>query len=248
MFKFFLVPFFVAFLLGVQTVLAETRFVHDIAPPEGFDRAITQDRSFHQYLINLPLKPENVVKLWNGDKLAQGTYDQLAVLDVPLMFEEDLEQCADFSMRLWADYLKEIDELERLKLFDFNGNSRSFSNANKSYRDYLWWHMKHSNSYSIKKGALRVRSIDLVKPGDMFVQNDSNGGIGHVSMVLDQATNAFGTNVYLIGYSFMPAQEFHIERASQHHGLDGWFTAQGYHDYVSRAFSSFGLPIIMRYE
>lgn len=56
--------------------------------------------------MRLPLKADDTVELWNGSSLPKGTYDMLAVLDVPLLFQEDLEQCADFSMRLWADYLK----------------------------------------------------------------------------------------------------------------------------------------------
>lgn len=108
--------------------------------------------------------------------------------------------------------------------------------------------MKHSNSFSIKQGAIRVRALDLLAPGDMFVQNDSNDGIGHVSVVLDQAVNRYGTNVYLVGYSFMPAQEFHIEKANKTDGIDGWFTAQGYYHYATRVFSSFDTPIVMRFE
>ena len=107
--------------------------------------------------------------------------------------------------------------------------------------------MAYSNSYSIKKGANKVEAGDL-KPGDMFVQN-KDGGIGHVSLVVDCAKNINGKQIYLIGYGFIPAQEFHIEKAQTGYGIGGWFTKKGYEKYLSEfPFSSYGKPVIRSFE
>lgn len=222
--------------------------VIDIGVPEGFERVESARDSYSGFLRNLPIKTQHTIQLWDGSTLPDGSYNILAVLDLPLLFDEDLEQCADFSMRLWAEFLKSVDELHELSLYDFHGRQRSFSDSGKSFRDYLYWHMKYSNSYSLKRGAKKVRLLSELKAGDMFVQNDSEEGIGHVSVVLDEAINSFGLKVYLVGYSFMPAQQFHIEKADLEFGVDGWFSAKGYFEYAQTVFGSFGEPTVMRFE
>ena len=82
----------------------------------------------------------------------------------------------------------------------------------------------------------------------MFVQN-KDGGIGHVSLVVDTAKNSIGKQIYLIGYGFIPAQEFHIEKAKKGYGIGGWFTKKGYEKYLSEfPFSPYGKPVIRRFE
>jgi len=231
--------------LNVFSKPAET--VGKIEPPHGFVRIDSEPGSFTQFLRGLPLKSDHKIRLYNGEVLPADSYNIFAVLDVPLLFDEDLEQCADFAMRLWADYKRHSKTLKELALFDFNGRPRLFAKSQRSYRDYLRWHMQYSNSYSIKQGANRVVDLSNVSAGDMFVQNNSDGGIGHVSMVLDQAENSFGHKLYLVGYSFMPAQEFHIERSDTKYGIGGWFTAEGYQRYAETVFGSFGRARVMRF-
>ena len=99
-----------------------------------------------------------------------------------------------------------------------------------------------------------MKSIDIKKvnpedlqPGDMFVQNQT-GGIGHVSLIVDACQNQEGKRLFLIGYSFMPAQEFHIEKAKRKHGKDGWFTVEGYKKYLKQLpFSRYGAPVFRRF-
>lgn len=236
----------VVFWLVTTPVLGDT--VADIEPPQGYVRTDVKANSFAQYLRGLPVRKQGAIKLWNGSRLPINTYDSIAVLDVPLMFNEDLEQCADFTMRLWADYHFDSGTLDKLELFDFYGRAKPFSKSGKRYRDYLHWHMTYSNSYSIKLGALEVSSIDELRAGDMFVQNDSEEGIGHVSMVIDEAINAAGEKQFLVGYSFMPAQQFHIERAPNELGSSGWFTGEGYRHYAELQFGAFGNVALRRYE
>jgi hypothetical protein len=221
--------------------------VSSITVPDGFERIATANNSYAEYLRSLPIKTDKKILLWNGNYLPINTYEQIAVVDLPLLFDQDLEQCADFSMRFWAEYLRKINALDKLSLYDFYGNRKPFSKSGKSFRDYLHWHMSYSNSYSLKLGAKKVSLLSELRAGDMFVQNDSEEGIGHVSVVIDEAENSFGQKVYLVGYSYMPAQQFHIEKADQEHGLNGWFTADGYRRYALEMFGAFGAPVLMRF-
>ena len=97
------------------------------------------------------------------------------------------------------------------------------------------------------KRANKVETGDL-KPGDMFVQN-KDGGIGHVSLFVDSAKNNNDEHIYLIGYGFIPALEFHIEKARRGYGIDGWFTKKEYGKYLSEfPFSPYGKPVIRSFE
>lgn len=67
-------------------------------------------------------------------------------------------------------------------------------------------------------------------------------------MVVDQAMHESGLKVFLIDYSFMSAQQFHIEKASDDYGIGGWFTADGYQRHAQDVFGYFGKPQVMRFS
>lgn len=54
--------------------------------------------------------------------------------------------------------------------------------------------------------------------------------------------------MYLVGYSFMSAQQFQIEKADEEYGFSGWFTADSYRRYAQEMFGTFGTPKVMRFE
>lgn len=236
---------FLALCLSATVCSAGT--IGQLPTPPGFKRIACAPDSFSAFLRQLPLKPDKTIYRYDGQRLYRPFYAVMAVLDVPLLFNRDLEQCADFCMRLWSDFHKKLNKLDRLYLFDYNGNKKYFSDSGKSFEQFLKWHMAYSNSYGLKKGGREVDTEQL-RPGDMFVQNRT-GGIGHVSMVVDAAVNDSGVHIYLIGYGFMPAQEFHIEFAQPDCGIDGWFTRRGYERYLDAyPFRVYGKAVIRRFE
>ena len=79
----------------------------------------------------------------------------------------------------------------------------------------------------------------------MIVQNET-GGIGHVSIVMNVAASEGKPDLYLIGFSFMPAQEFHIERASARYGVGGWFTMDGFQRFLKDRLD-LGEPVLRRF-
>ena len=146
----------------------------------------------------MPLKEDTSILTFRGAMLSARVYDRFAVLERPLLFTEDLEQCADFAMRLWADYHAETDRLDELFLFNYTG------------------------------------------------------GIGHVSMIVDACLDDSGNRYYLIGFSFMPSQEFHIERAplgrigGKRVGREYWFSYEGYIRFL-HAYYPYGIPVLRRF-
>ena len=221
--------------------------INNIPVPSGYERIRYDKKSYSHYLQSLPLKESIKIYKWNGEKVFDVLYNIYAVVNKPLLFKSDLEQCADFGMRFWADFHKNQNRLDSLFLYNYSGKKMYYKRSNKKYKSFLRWHMAYSNSYSLKKGANKVEARAL-KPGDMFVQN-KDGGIGHVSLIVDSAKNTNGEQIYLIGYGFIPAQEFHIEKAKRGYGIDGWFTQKGYEKYLSEfPFSPYGKPVMRSFE
>ncbi|MBW1822427.1 MAG: hypothetical protein JRI92_11845, partial [Deltaproteobacteria bacterium] len=144
--------------------------IEKIPVPNGYERIKYDKKSYSNYLQRLPLKEKNTIYKWDGKKVFGVLYNIYAVVDKPLLFKSDLEQCADFCMRFWADFHKNQNKLDKLFLYDYSGKKKYYKKSNKKYKSFLRMHMAYSNSYSIKKGANKVEAGAL-KPGDMFVQN-----------------------------------------------------------------------------
>lgn len=221
------------------------RRVSDIPPPPGFVRPALAPGSYAEWLRNAPLKADVTIRSHDGDTVGPGFYRVLAVSGLPLMFRDDLEQCADWCFRFWAEYHRESGRLDRLYLFDYNGRKRVFAKSGKTFRSFLRQAMAEANSHSLKRGCSAVDTADIM-PGDMLVQN-RDGGIGHVSIVMDVCRDTSGNRHLLMGYGYMPSQEFHLERADPPRGRDGWFTLPGYLDYLEKHFD-FGEPAFRRFR
>ncbi|OPX93329.1 MAG: hypothetical protein A4E58_03012 [Syntrophorhabdus sp. PtaB.Bin006] len=215
-----------------------------IPVPEGYVRKTYPRGSFSNWVQRLPLKDEVTITDYAGRRVIVPFYNVYGVVKMPLLFRADLEQCADFSMRFWAEYHRAEEMLDRLYLFDYHGRKQFFKASGLSYREFLRRSFSGSNSYSLKVGCREVQAGQL-GPGDIIVQN-RKGGVGHVSMIVDVCESAKGDRLFLIGYSFMPAQEFHIEKVVAKYGFQGWFTLDGYSLYL-RDFLDLGEPVLRRF-
>jgi hypothetical protein len=216
-----------------------------IPEPDGFHRIKNEKDSFGSFLRSLPLRDSAIIKSFTGAPIDASRYKLLCVIDIKLLFKKDIEQCADWAMRLWAEYHRSANKLNTLYLFNYSGSKTYFRTSGKTYSQFLEKALIATNSYSLKKGCRAVNEEKLM-PGDMFVQNE-NGGIGHVSMILDACENSKGQRLYLVGFSFMPAQEFHVEKGSGEYGKLGWFSRDGYMAYLNRYYP-YGKPVVRRFE
>jgi len=185
----------------------EKSIKNSIPVPDGYIRETYPNGSYSHWIQNLPLKDRPVILSYQGQAIESGFYNVWEVVRLPLLFRSDLEQCADFAMRFWAEYHQSTGRLNQLYLFDYSGNKKRFRQSGQSFAKFLRSAFANTNSHSLKKGCVSVESAQL-RPGDMFVQNE-RGGIGHVSVILDACESKEGKKLFLIGYSFMPAQEFH---------------------------------------
>lgn len=217
--------------------------VNQLPLPSGYESFSYETGSFSRFVQTLPLKDSNKILNHKGKRVSS-FYNIFCVIDMPLLFSADLEQCADYAMRLWAEYYKDRGNLKSLYLFNYDGSKSLFGKAGVSYEKFLFKRFNYSNSYSLKAGGKRVAESEL-RPGDIIVQNET-GGIGHVSIIFNICRNEQGEKLYLIGYSFMPAQEIHIEKAASGYGKAGWFTLEGYYRYLEERLP-YGKPLLRRF-
>jgi len=73
--------------------------IKNISVPSGYERIKYDKKSYSHYLQNLPLKENRKIYKWDGKKVFGVSYNIYAVVNKPLLFKSDLEQCADFCMR-----------------------------------------------------------------------------------------------------------------------------------------------------
>ncbi|MBI4727371.1 hypothetical protein HY768_09175 [candidate division TA06 bacterium] len=236
--------FIVILITSLGLVQAASR-IDEIPIPAGYTAVEYPASGYSHWVTRCPLKSNLDILDHSGRKVPPGAYSVYAVLDLPPLFSGDLEQCADYAMRLWAEYHKDRNILDKLYLFDYNGRRQYYKASHLSDRNFLHRAFANSSSYFLKQGCAAVDAAALV-PGDMVVQNE-RGGVGHVSVVLNVCLNSSGQKLYLLGFSYMPAQEFHVERALEGYGTEGWFTLEEYFRYL-QDYMDLGTPVLRRFK
>ena len=156
--------------------------------------------------------------------------------------EEDLQQCADSIMRIYAEYLYKSGNEDKISfkfvdgfVCDYNhwkqGYRVKFSddkpywekktdadNSEETFKKYLRIVFAYSSTLSMEKEA-RPIDISQLKVGDIFIKG---GSPGHVVMVADICENESGEKAFLLAQGFMPAQSFHIIK-NPAHSEDPWY-------------------------
>lgn len=213
-----------------------------IAPPPSYNRTEVEEGSYASYLRNLPLKPEGSLVQYHfgGTKQNYGVYHAVVDLDIG---KKDLHQCADAIMRLRAEYLWRA---ERYKEIHFNftngfrvdysewmkgrrmvvtGNKTYWNDRNSpsnSYADF-WKYMEliftYAGTASLEQ-ELKPVGINAIEIGDILIQG---GHPGHAVVIIDEARNSAGKQVYLIAQSYMPAQEIQILNNPNDEELSPWY-------------------------
>ena len=214
-----------------------------ILTPKGYKRLETELNSFANYLQGFPLKAHNSkVHLFNG-KLKNRQDVHIAVLDIDVG-KRDLQQCADATIRLRAEYLFKQKKYKNIQ-FEFTngfkasylkwqqgyrikikGNSVNWYKTNKSstsyisFKEYLKWVFIYSGTLSLNRELPR-RNINNIKIGDIFVEG---GSPGHAVIVVDMAKNNDNEKIFLLAQSYMPAQEIHILKNFNNPKISPWYS------------------------
>ena len=216
----------------VEDTVFFPRYVYEIPVPKGYERLqITDTTSFAYFLQHLALKPQGTpVHYYNGDisYLTDVTY---AVIDGYDLGTEDVQQCADWVIRLRAEWLysqKRYDDIafhftngwlceykrwaegERVSV---KGNHTSWYKATspdysyKTFRQYLNMVFNYAGTLSLSKELEPVQGIQI---GSVFIHG---GSPGHAMIVLDIAqykgVNGMG-DAFIVAEGYMPAQDMHI--------------------------------------
>ena len=182
--------------------------------PIGFVRSSESNNSYTNYLRNLPLKVYgSPVLTYDGrEKPNNNVYCSVIDMDIDPV---NLQQCADAVMRLRGEYLfeqKRYNEIHFEYLSD--GKAHYFINyahsdiSYKTFRKYMKVVFNRANTRSLKNELIPVTNKNEIRPGDVFIV--AGKPFGHAIMVMDVVTNEAGEKQFLLGQSYMPAQETHI--------------------------------------
>jgi hypothetical protein len=206
----------------------DDRLDQRFAAPAGFRRVAVDAGSFGAFVRSLPLRPVGtpVLDFQGGVQRAGDDEFVAAVVDIDVG-DADLEQCADFVLRLDAEWRYGRGERAigygtasgaRLDYGAFlrrRGAGRAESHA--VFRRYLDAVFAAANTASLAREG-RAVALDDVHPGDVLVM--TGVPFGHAVLVLDVAVGEGGRRALLLGQGFMPAQSFHVLRPGR---ADPWF-------------------------
>lgn len=219
----------------------QASIAYKIESPSNFQRVKVNSNSFESWLRFLPLKSDNTVYLYNGNKKGNQSA-QYAVIDIDIG-SRDLQQCADAVMRLRAEYLLSLKKENEIS-FNFTsgdkcdwkrwkegyrpkikGNNVSWSkNASMdssyaNFKKYMTMVFNYAGTLSLEK-ELQQQPLNNLKAGDVFIKG---GSPGHAAIVIDVAENENGEKVFLLAQSYMPAQNIHILKNPNNPNLSPWY-------------------------
>jgi hypothetical protein len=220
---------------------ARETLAEGIPAPPGFHRVPEPPDGFGAWLRTLPLKPAGTpVRLYDGRRKGnQAAHARVIDLDVG---KSDHQQCADAVMRLRAEYLFTSARREGICFRATNGAPLPWAKwkagarprvagrtltwkataapdaAWATFRRYLDFVFVYAGTYSLQKELLPVPDGDPLRAGEVFIQG---GFPGHAVIVLDVAENDRHQRVFLLGQSYMPAQDLHVLAGPA--GTDPWY-------------------------
>ena len=214
-----------------------------ILPPHAFVRIQDSSTKYDDFFRSMPMKPHgSKVLLFNGNsKTPDNVYE--AVLDYDIG-KKDLQQCADAVMRLRAEYLYNTLQFEKIHFNFTNGTkaeyvkyaegyrfqlktnswvkTNSVDYTYETFRNYLDLVYTYAGSLSLSKELVPVKSINDIKPGDVFIKG---GSPGHAVTVIDVVKNP-STNAifFLLAQSYMPAQSIHVLKNFNSEIISPWYS------------------------
>ncbi len=216
-------------LSWIENFDIENTLINRISAPEGYKRKVFNHNSFSNWIRRLPLKkgyPE--VLLYNGkEKWNQDAHFAVFDLDIG---EKDLQQCADATMRIRAEYLFHTQQYNQIHFNYTNGALVPYSKwrsgyypipkgktvswvkkekcntSYKSFKTYMIQVFNYAGTHSLSKELTPVAYSNM-QIGDVLIKG---GFPGHAVMLVDLVENTKGEKKYLLAQSYMPAQNFQL--------------------------------------
>jgi len=228
--------------INIKGYNIEERFL----PPSGFVREVASPNSFAFFLRNLSLKDYgSPVLLYNGRPKANQVYESVIAMNIG---KKDLQQCADAVIRLRAEYLyqeKKYDDIHFSFTNGFRADYRKWMEGNRikvignnvkwekiteerddyeTFQEYLETVFMYAGTLSLEKELISVDNYNDIRVGDVLIQG---GSPGHAVIVFDVVVDKnTGNKAYLLGQSYMPAQEIHILKNLEGINNSPWYLIQ----------------------
>jgi hypothetical protein len=231
------------------------RTVDAIPLPAGFHRVTSDAESFAAWLRKVPLKKDNTVYLYNGQRKANQDA-QFAVLNISVG-HEDLQQCADAVMRLRAEYLFSIHDFKAIDFYTEQGTRLNFavwaaerkvqladsreglagngkavvggvagSGLEARRRNCFDAYLRTVFTYCSTRTL--HRQLSQARSFGLIQPGDvfiRAGSPGHAMLVIDVAEDNRGRRIYLLAQSYMPAQDIHIVKNPLDAAISPWYRA-----------------------
>jgi len=244
------------------------KLINRIAPPTGYTWEKAMPNSFAEFLQNLPLAPAGSPVLDYAGNPISNQSEHIAIINYDVG-TKDLQQCADATIRLRAEYLfqqKRFDEIgfhftsgDYFSWTDYangtrpiiSGNSVSFSEkANEddsyaSFRKYLDVIYNYAGTISVNKETKPVTSNAAISSGDIII---TPGSPGHAVMIVGCAKDKRNNKIYLLAESYMPAQSIHILTNPFESGISPWYHLDLNSGSIETARYTFSTANIRRFE
>ena len=213
-----------------------------VETPEGFIRTKEETNGLGTFLRDFKLKKDGSPVLLYNKQEKENQFAHVAVFKLPLE-KEDLQQCADSVMRVYAEFFRAKGEYSRISFSltdDFkasyakwregyriyeSGNSyewedvAEFDGSDATFKKFMRIVFAYAGTYSIETDSKKVEKPEDMQIGDVFLQS---GSPGHVVMVVDMCEDANGRKAFLLAQGYMPAQQFHLLKNPAHEN-DPWY-------------------------
>jgi hypothetical protein len=211
--------------------------------PKGYTRIVNLPGSFAFFLRQLPLKKGSPPVYLYDLTLKGNQTAHIAVVDIDVP-HFDLQQCADAVIRLRAEYFYCAGLYDKIAFHYTSGDLIPFSKwamglrpavlkkgvgwssngtpgkDRKNFMAYMNNIFTYAGTQSLNK-ELMTQKLDMVRGGDVWIKG---GSPGHAVLVLDAAEDDKGNRIFLLGQSYMPAQDFQVLKNPGNPGLSPWYS------------------------
>ena len=202
---------------------ANRKTIGEIATPMGFERVEVAPGSFGAYIRSFPLQRRGSKMKYYDGRTALGQSIGYAVLDLPLISEN--EQCCDAVQRMRSEYLFSKKRYSDIHFQTFQDGTVRYSGGgdHEALHRYLRRVYGMSNTSTLRH-ELRKKRLADIEPGDVLVYEAGPGHrVGHAVLVTDVAVNPrTGEKAIMVAQSSMPALTMHVVRSLKNPFSPAW--------------------------
>ncbi len=213
-----------------------------ISVPDGFVRKDAEEGSLTNFLRKYSMKDSGAPLLLHNGKNKSNQNAHAAIFNLPIE-NENLQQCADSVIRVYAEYFWSTRQKEKIAFHFTDGflceylkweqgfrpviddgvtrwsKTAGVDSSYQNFVKYLRTVFSYAGTLSMEAYETETISLSEMTVGDVIIKG---GSPGHVVMVVDVCENERGEKAFLLAQGYMPAQEFHVIKNPLHED-DMWY-------------------------